>query len=131
MLYAEAPDGSPIYNRDSEEDKILVHEFCHSYISVPKRYKKIGKSLLKQHRKQLNPIGYGTWQNVIEESLVRVSVIRYMVDHGYSEEAIRQEIEIEHKYYGFTWLPQSPEWYKGDVLKLFDEMMAAKSKHHQ
>ena len=131
MLYAEAPDGSPIYNRDSEEDKILVHEFCHSYISVPKRYKKIGKSLLKQHRKQLNSIGYGTWQNVIEESLVRVSVIRYMVDHGYSEEAIRKEIEIEHKYYGFTWLPQSPEWYKGDVLKLFDEMMAAKSKHHQ
>ena len=54
-----------------------------------------------------------------------------MVDHGYSEEAIRKEIEIEHKFYGFTWLPQSPEWYKGDVLKLFDEMMAAKSKHHQ
>lgn len=86
---------------------------------------------MKQHRKQLNSIGYGTWQNVIEESLVRVSVIRYMVDHGYSEEAIRQEIEIEHKFYGFTWLPQSPEWYKGDVLNLFDEMMAAKSKHHQ
>ena len=120
MLYGENEDGTPWYFRDSEIDKILVHEFCHSFITADKKYKKIGTRLLKEHRKKLNSVGYGIWENVIEETLVRVSVIRYLVDHGYSDEAIREEISSQHKYYGFTWLPTDIEWYKGNVLKIFD-----------
>ena len=54
--------------------------------------------LLNEHWKKMNSMGYGTWKNIVEESLVRVSVIRYLIDHGYSDEDIRKEIEIEHKY---------------------------------
>ena len=32
MLYGEDEDGTPWYFRDNEIDKILVHEFCHSFI---------------------------------------------------------------------------------------------------
>ena len=122
MLYGEQEDGTPWYYRDSEIDKILVHEFCHSYISPDKKYKKIGTRLLKENRKKLNSVGYGIWENVIEETLVRASVIRYLIDHGYSDEVIREEINNQHKFYGFTWLPTDIEWYKGNILALFDEM---------
>lgn len=84
--------------------------------------KDIGSRLLKEHRKKLNSVGYGIWENVIEETLVRASVIRYLIDHGYSEETIREEINNQHEYYGFTWLPKDIEWYKGDVLEIFDKM---------
>ena len=122
MLYGEQEDGTPWYFRDSEIDKILVHEFCHSYISPDKKYKKIGTRLLKENRKKLNSVGYGIWENVIEETLVRASVIRYLIDHGYSDEVIREEINNQHKFYGFTWLPTDIEWYKGNILAIFDEM---------
>ena len=122
MLYGEDEDGTPWYFRDSEIDKILVHEFCHSFIMPDKRYKDIGSRLLKEHRKKLNSVGYGIWENVIEETLVRASVIRYLIDHGYSEESIREEINNQHEYYGFIWLPKDIEWYKGDVLEIFDKM---------
>ena len=122
MLYGEDEDGTSWYFRDNEIDKILVHEFCHSFISPDKKYKKIATRLLKEHRKKLNSVGYGIWENVIEETLVRASVIRYLIDHGYSEKAIKDEINNQHEYYGFTWLPKDIEWYKGDVLEIFDEM---------
>ena len=122
MLYGEDEDGTPWYFRDSEIDKILVHEFCHSFIMPDKKYKDIGSCLLKEHRKKLNSVGYGIWENVIEETLVRASVIRYLIDHGYSEESIREEINNQHEYYGFTWLPKDIDWYKGDVLEIFDKM---------
>ena len=122
MLYGEDEDGTPWYFRDSEIDKILVHEFCHSFIMPDKKYKDIGSRLLKEHRKKLNSVGYGIWENVIEETLVRASVIRYLIDHGYSEETIREEINNQHEYYGFTWLPKDIDWYKGDVLEIFDKM---------
>ena len=122
MLYGEKEDGTPWYFRDSEIDKILVHEFCHSFISPDKKYKKIATHLLDENRKKLKSMGYGIWENVIEETLVRASVIRYLIDHDYSDDTIRQEISNQHKYYGFTWLPTDIEWYKGDIMAIFDQM---------
>ena len=122
MLYGEKEDGTPWYFRDSEIDKILVHEFCHSFISPDKKYKKIATRLLNENRKKLKSMGYGIWENVIEETLVRASVIRYLIDHDYSDDTIRQEISNQHKYYGFTWLPTDIEWYKGDIMAIFDQM---------
>ena len=122
MLYGEKEDGTPWYFRDSEIDKILVHEFCHSFILPDKKYKKIATRLLNENRKKLKSMGYGIWENVIEETLVRASVIRYLIDHDYSDDTIRQEISNQHKYYGFTWLPTDIEWYKGDIMAIFDQM---------
>ena len=66
--------------------------------------------------------GYGSWENVVEETLVRAAVVRYLIDHGYSDEAISKEIDVQHRFYGFTWLPTDIEWYKGDVMAIFDRI---------
>ena len=28
----------------------------------------------------------------------------------------------QHEYYGFIWLPKDIEWYKGNILEIFDEI---------
>lgn len=122
MLYGENDDGTPWYFRDSEIDKILVHEFCHSYIQPSKKYKSIGKRLLKENRRKMQSVGYGVWENIIEETFVRAAVVRYLIDHRYSDDSIREEIENQHKYYGFTWMPKDIEWYRGDIFTIFDNM---------
>lgn len=122
MLYGELDDGTPWYFRDSEIDKILVHEFCHSFIAPDSRHKAAGTRLLSANRRKLTSEGYGSWENVVEETLVRAAVVRYLIDHGYSDEAISKEIDVQHRFYGFTWLPTDFEWYKGDVMAIFDRI---------
>jgi len=121
MMYATNADGSPKYRRSSNEDLILVHEFCHSFIKAPKSCKKVATRLMKENWEKMKA-AYGTWRCVAEETFVRASVVRYMIDHGYSDEAIREEIKSQHEFYGFTWLPDDIDWYKGDVLTIFDNM---------
>lgn len=120
MLYAEKSDGLPHYDVNGEEVLLLVHEFCHSYLSSPAKWKKTGKQLLNENREKMQSVGYGIWQNIIEETLVRASVIRYMIDHDYPREAIRNQIDSEHEFYGFNWLPNDIDWYTGDILSIFD-----------
>ena len=122
MLYGERKNGTPAFDINDEETLILVHEFCHSFLTSPRAYKSIGHRLLAENREKMKSEGYGIWQNVIEESLVRMSVIRYMIDHNYTDQEVLDEINSQHEFYGFKWLPSDIEWYKGDVLNLFEEM---------
>lgn len=121
MLYAEGKDGKPVYKRSSQEDLILVHEFCHSYIEPQKSCKKVATRLMKEGWEKVGET-YGKWNLTAEETLVRAAVIRYMIDHGYSDEEVRDEIKSQHEYYGFTWLPDDVEWYKGDIFAIFEEL---------
>lgn len=120
MLYGERKNGTPAFNINDDETLILVHEFCHSYLTSPKAYKNIGQRLLAENREKMKSVGYGIWQNIIEESLVRISVIRYMIDHNYTDQEVLNEINSQHEFYGFKWLPSDIEWYRGDVLNLFE-----------
>jgi len=121
MLYAEGKDGKPVYKRSSQEDLILVHEFCHSYIAPQKSCKKVATRLMKESWEKVGET-YGKWNLTAEETLVRAAVIRYMIDHGYSDEDVREEIKSQHEFYGFTWLPDDIEWYKGDIFAIFEEL---------
>ena len=66
-----------------------------------KKYKKIGTRLLKAHRMKLHSKGYGIWENVIEETWVRASIIRYLIDHGYRDEEIRQGMLAYRRIFRF------------------------------
>ena len=46
--------------------------------------------------------GYEDWHSVINESLVRASVIRYMIDHKASDKEVQQEINKQIGK-GFVW----------------------------
>ncbi len=119
MLYASDNDDKPAYSQFQDIDLVLIHEFCHSFVKASELQKSAGEQLLNKHSEQLGAHGYGTWQEVIEETLVRASTVRYLIDHNYPAEKIRNEIARERDYYGFNWLPDDIEWYKDDILVLF------------
>lgn len=48
---------------------------------------------------------YGTWQTMINESLVRAAVICYMMDKGYAPEEVRNELLVQIQR-DFRWTPE-------------------------
>ncbi len=48
---------------------------------------------------------YGNWETMINESLVRASVIRYMIDNNYSQKEINEEILIQRGR-KFLWIKE-------------------------
>jgi len=120
MLYAADWQNNACYNQMPHLETTLIHEFCHSFIKAPKEYKKKSMELLNKHAEKLHEVGYGTWQEVYEETYVRASTIRYMIDHGYPEEAIQDEINQQHSFYGFVWMPLDIDFYRTDFMnKIF------------
>jgi hypothetical protein len=58
----------------------------------------------------MNRQAYGTWQNIIEESIVRAATMRYIFDHK-GAEAAREAIAIEERR-SFVWT--------GELVSLLD-----------
>lgn len=116
MLYAADWQDNPCYNQMQHLETTVVHEFCHSFIKAPLEYKKKSQELLNKYAEALHKVGYGTWQEVYEETYVRASTIRYMIDHGYPENVIQDEINQQHSYYGFVWMPHLLHFYRGDYM---------------
>lgn len=108
--------GSWTFNEDGkalfpEEEYLpyLIHEFNHSFIdhlledkSIEASLTTSGEILLSNRKNEMKLEGYEDWHSVINESLVRASVVRYMIGHGQSNEAVEQEIEKQIKK-GFSW----------------------------
>lgn len=102
-----ADDGKPNFN-DADYLPTLIHEFNHSYVNY----------LIEQHRQQFEASGqiiytavgdkmkrlaYGNWKTMMDEALVRASVIRYMIDHQMGQDKINRETQLE-LYLGFVWI---------------------------
>ncbi len=99
--------GLPEFTRDALGT--VVHEFCHSYANP----------LIERHLAELQPSGdalfehvagrmrsqaYASGQTLLNESLVRVCVIRYLRQYE-GEEAARRAIQAE-KARGFLWMKE-------------------------
>jgi len=87
----------------------LVHEFNHSFINHileedgnEAALQTAGEILLNDQREAMRLEAYEDWQGVINESLVRASVVRYMIDHKDKDEAVQEEISKQVKK-GFLW----------------------------
>ena len=68
----------------------LIHEFSHSFVNHLvdnniKAFEESGKKLFEPVQEQMRRQNYGNWTTMIYETLVRVSVIKYMKDHNYSD----------------------------------------------
>jgi hypothetical protein len=100
-------DGKPSFD-DADYLPTLIHEFNHSYVNY----------LIEQHRQQFQSAGekifaaagakmqrmaYGNWKTMLDEALVRASVIRYMIDHQMSPDKINRETQLQ-LYSGFVWI---------------------------
>ncbi len=85
---------------------ILVHEFAHSYCNplidqfLP-QLKTPGPLMFASVRSALAPQAYSDWPTMLRESLVRASVVRYILEHQ-GEDAARREIQAQREL-SFLW----------------------------
>lgn len=85
-----------------------IHEFSHSFVNhlVDKNIKALeesGKKLFEPVQEKMRRQNYGHWTIMIYESLVRVSVIKYMKDHKYSDLDVKKEINRQLNL-GYLWI---------------------------
>jgi len=111
--------GMPVY----EIDKYLpttIHEFNHSFVNPllakhKDSFEESGKGIYEMVEYEMSrQQAYGNWQIMLNEALVRASVIKYYIDHGASDSEIQMMCNDELNK-GFIWI-------KGlvDELKKYD-----------
>jgi hypothetical protein len=99
--------GLPEFTRDMAST--VVHEFCHSYANplVERhldRLESSGDALFERVSARMQAQNYGSGQTLLNESLVRVCVIRYL--RRYEGEAAARRAIQEEKGNGFLWMPE-------------------------
>ena len=113
--------GMPIYNKE-DYLPLIVHEFNHSFVnSLLAKYKdsfeESGKEIFKAEEYEMSSQqAYGNWQIMLDEALVRASVIKYFVDHGANETEIGK-LMIKDFLNGFIWIKELV-----DELKKYDNL---------
>lgn len=102
-------DGKPLFKKEDYRP-IVIHEFNHSFInpildqgSNEQKLKRSGEILIGALRKEMNLEGYDDWKSLINESLVRASVVRYMIDHKDDQKTVDTEI-LNQTNAGFIWI---------------------------
>lgn len=113
MGYGLDENGDTYYSSSPNSFLVtLVHEFNHSFVNplaTDKRFsdqmEDAGKNMLKLSEQVMQRSAYGKWENLVNESIVRAAVIRYLIDNNYSEDKVRESI-INEMSVGFYWTPE-------------------------
>jgi hypothetical protein len=89
---------------------VLLHEFNHSFVNYlttarKEELRKSGEKIFSTVRYEMNNQAYGDWETMINEAIVRASVIKYMKDHNFDESEIEVEIS-EQEESGFLWITE-------------------------
>lgn len=103
----------PMYNK--RYLPTLIHEFNHSFINhyldenkYPEYVKQLeaaANTLYMNSLMSMSQQAYGSWQTMINESLVRAAVICYMLDNKFEKEDIRNVL-LEQVQRNFRWMPE-------------------------
>ena len=99
--------GKPNYNIEDYFPTIL-HEFNHSFVNhlVEKyrsEFQKSGTILFDKVKDEMNQQAYGNWKTMLDESLVRAAVIKYMKDHDFDKKTIENEMKDQLNS-SFLWI---------------------------
>jgi hypothetical protein len=102
-------DGNAIFDKN-EFQPLLIHEFNHSFINYildmddnKSKLENSAKIIYELVKEDMESQAYTNWEIMINESLVRASVVRYMMDNKYSQKEINEEISIQEKR-KFLWI---------------------------
>jgi len=119
-------EGKPLFHKEVYLP-YLIHEFNHSFIDhlldepkLEQQLKTSGETLLQAQKEPMRLEGYEDWHSLINESLVRASVVRYMIDHHYSDEAVQEEV-AKQTGKGFLWTK--------DLVALLGEYESSRSQY--
>lgn len=100
--------GMPVYD-EKDYLPILIHEFNHSFVNAlleknASIFEESGKQIYQAMEYEMSrQQAYGNWQIMLNEALVRASVIKYYMDHGASElETSRMIVQEINR--GFVWM---------------------------
>lgn len=110
--YALDDNREPYYSSEPEMYlSTLVHEFNHSFVNpladnpaFAQKMQLAGDNMLAYSRKVMRKNAYSTWQNLVNESIVRAAVIIYLMDNEVPQDKIRQSV-IDEMSVGFYWTP--------------------------
>lgn len=101
--------GEPEYNVN-DNLPTLIHEFNHSYVNHltninMSKFEASGVKLFDIVRESMEKQSYGNWQIMMNEALVRASVIRYYLSHN-SNSAVAKTEMIRQFNKGFFWIKE-------------------------
>ena len=106
-VYNFEEDGSPTFLHQGE---IVIHEINHSYINplteltgIVSQLKYSGGKIMEVVGEDMKMQAYDNFRTVINESLVRAAVIRYMKNKAFPSEDIENEI-ISQKSLAYYWI---------------------------
>ena len=86
----------------------LLHEFNHSFVNPllfqnKKVFMTSGEKIFEVVKDDMRSQAYGNWETMLNEALVRASVIKYFIDHGY-DNTITGKMLNEESNKGFLWI---------------------------
>jgi hypothetical protein len=87
----------------------IIHEFNHSFVNpqlakYKESFEESGKEIYKAVEYEMSrQQAYGNWQIMLNEALVRASVIKYFIDHRATESEIQMMMNNESNN-GFIWI---------------------------
>jgi len=98
---------NPVYSVDNCLPT-LIHEFNHSYVNqlttkYEKDFERSGAKLFDLVKVGMGNQHYTSWQTMMNEALVRASVIRYIMQHSPGRDAARNQLITEFGN-GFFWM---------------------------
>ena len=88
----------------------LLHEFNHSFVNPllnnnKEPFRNSGEKIFEILEYEMRSQAYGYWEIILNEALVRASVIKYFIDHGYDKPEIDKMLNEELSR-GFLWIKE-------------------------
>jgi len=110
--YYVNPQTGKAFENGLDYASTLIHEFNHSFVnplleaeSNIALMQRVGQGMLKLTAYSMTRQSYNSWQTVVNESIVRAAVIIYMMENGFSEQQIQQEM-LDQVVRDFRWMPE-------------------------
>ena len=109
--YINPQTGKP-YGEGADMAATLIHEFNHSFVN-PLLNNEANASMIATTGQKLRQFStyamerqaYVDWQTVINESIVRAAVILYMLDQGFDQKQVLNEL-ANQVCRSFNWMPE-------------------------
>lgn len=109
--YINPQTGKP-YGEGANMAATLIHEFNHSFVN-PLLNNEANASLIATTGQKLHKFSayamerqaYTNWQTVVNESIVRAAVILYMLDQGFDQKQVLNEL-ANQVCCSFNWMPE-------------------------
>ena len=109
--YINPQTGKP-YGEGADMAATLIHEFNHSFVNPllnnetnASMIATTGQKLRKLSAYAMERQAYGDWQTVVNESIVRAAVILYMLDQGFDQKQVLNEL-ANQVCCNFNWMPE-------------------------